>query len=71
MKIKYDQEVDALHIRVQENFVAMTKEVAEGVNLDLDHEGKLLGLEILNATERYSPSDFFNFTTEKSHFGSG
>lgn len=64
MKIEYDQEVDALYIRVQENFVATTKEVAEGMNFDFDKEGKLIGLEILNATERYSPSDIFNSSTE-------
>ena len=64
MKIEYDQEVDALYIRVQENIVATTKEVAEGVNLDFDKEGKLIGLEILDATERYSPSDIFNLSTE-------
>lgn len=52
MKIEYDQEVDALYIRVQEKFVATTKEIADGVNLDFDKDGKFIGLEILDATER-------------------
>ena len=64
MKIEYDREVDALYIRVQEKFVAQTQEVAEGINLDFDADGKLIGLEILDATERYSPSDIFNLSTE-------
>lgn len=64
MKIEYDREVDALYIKVQEKFVAKTQEVAEGVNLDFDVDGKLIGLEILDATERYAPSDIFNLSTE-------
>ncbi|MEK7821907.1 MAG: DUF2283 domain-containing protein [Planctomycetota bacterium] len=54
MKIEYDREVDALYIRIQEKEVSRTKEVAEGVNLDIDEEGKIIGLEIVGATERYS-----------------
>ena len=35
MKIEYDREVDALYIRIQEKDVYCTKEVDEGINLDL------------------------------------
>jgi uncharacterized protein YuzE len=41
MKIEYDKEVDALYIRIQEKHVARTQEVAEGVNLDFDADGRL------------------------------
>jgi uncharacterized protein YuzE len=64
MKIEYDQEVDALYIRVQEKYVARTQEVSDGVNLDFDEKGKLIGLEILDATKRYSQEDIFNLSTE-------
>lgn len=64
MKIEYDREVDALYVRLQEKFVAKTVEVDEGVNIDFDEEGKLIGLEILDATERYALSDVFNISTE-------
>ncbi len=64
MKIEYDQEVDALYIRVQEKYVARTQEIADGVNIDFDEEGKLIGLEILDATERYPRADIFNLSTE-------
>jgi uncharacterized protein YuzE len=69
MKIEYDQEVDALYIRVQEKHVARTQEVADGVNIDFDEEGKLIGLEILDATERYSRTDIFNLSTENLILG--
>jgi uncharacterized protein YuzE len=64
MKIEYDKEVDALYIRLQEKYVARTLEIEEGLNLDLDEEGKLIGLEVLDATERYTLSDIFNISTE-------
>jgi uncharacterized protein YuzE len=48
MKIEYDREVDALYVRLQEKYVARTVEIEEGLNLDLDDSGKLIGLEILD-----------------------
>lgn len=69
MKIEYDQEVDALYIRVQEKYVARTQEIADGVNIDFDEEGKLIGLEILDATERYPRADIFNLSTENLILG--
>lgn len=64
MKIEYDKEVDALYIRIQDSFVARTQEVSEGVNLDFDGQGRLIGLEVIDATKHYSLSDIFNLTTE-------
>jgi len=64
MKIEYDKEVDALYIRLQEKYVAKTLEIQEGINIDIDEDGKLVGLEILDATDRYALSDVFNISTE-------
>jgi uncharacterized protein YuzE len=64
MKIEYDRGVDALYIRLQEKYVAKTIELEEGLNLDFDENGKLIGLEVLDATDRYSLSDIFNISTE-------
>ena len=64
MRIEYDREVDALYVRLQEKYVARTIEIEEGLNLDLDENGKLIGLEVLDATERYSLTDIFNVATE-------
>ncbi len=64
MKIEYDREVDALYIRLQEKYVSRTVEIDEGVNIDFDENGKLIGLEVLDATERYTLADIFNISTE-------
>ena len=64
MKIEYDNEIDALYIRLQEKFVDHTLEIEEGLNIDFDESGKMIGLEVLDAVERYSLADIFNIATE-------
>jgi uncharacterized protein YuzE len=64
MKIEYDRDVDALYVRLQEKHVDRTTEIEEGINIDFDENGKLIGIEILDATERYSLADIFNISTE-------
>ena len=63
-QVEYDREVDALYIRIQEKAVSRTKEIEEGINLDIDEDNKIIGLEIIGATERYSQKDIFNLSTE-------
>lgn len=67
MKIEYDNQVDAIYIRLQEKYVTRTIEIEDGLNIDLDENGKLIGLEVLNATERYTLTDLFNISTENLH----
>ena len=64
MKIEYDKEVDALYIRLVETKIARTDEFVEGINLDFDEKGRLVGIEILNATEIYMPDELFTVSTE-------
>ena len=51
MRITYDEEADALYIAFGEG-PATVQEVAEGIAFDWDGEGKLLGIEILDAGKR-------------------
>lgn len=64
MKIEYDKEIDALYIRLQEKDVDRTLEIEEGLNLDFDRSGKMIGIEVLDAADRYSLADIFNIATE-------
>ncbi|MBN2129331.1 MAG: DUF2283 domain-containing protein [Sedimentisphaerales bacterium] len=52
MKISYDSEVDALRIVFRETTVT-TEHLAEGIAADYDSEGRLAGLEILDAVRRF------------------
>jgi uncharacterized protein YuzE len=51
MRVTYDEEADALYIAFGEG-LATVKEVVEGIALDWDEEGNLLGIEILDASKR-------------------
>ncbi len=52
MKISYDAEVDALSITFRETTFT-TKHLAEGIAADYDKDGRLAGLEILDAQKRF------------------
>ena len=56
MKISYDPEVDALSITFRETTVT-TKHLGEGIAADYDSEGRLAGLEILDAQKRFGGSE--------------
>lgn len=58
MRITYDSEVDALYIRFIETTVT-TNHVAEGIAVDYDSEGKIAGIEILDAVKRFGSKDVF------------
>jgi len=54
MRIEYDNDVDALYIRIQDKEVFRTQEIEEGVNVDLDEKGAVVGLEIIGAMETHA-----------------
>ena len=56
MKISYDPKVDALSITFRETTV-ITKHLGEGIAADYDAEGRLAGLEILDAQKRFGGSE--------------
>ena len=62
MRITYDSEVDALYIRFIETTV-ITNHVAEGIAADYDAEGRIAGIEILDAVKRFGSKDVFKKVT--------
>jgi uncharacterized protein YuzE len=58
MKIAYDAEVDAMSITFREATVT-TKELGDGIAADFDSEGRLAGIEILDAAKRLGGHDVF------------
>ncbi|MCC7210620.1 MAG: DUF2283 domain-containing protein [Candidatus Brocadia sp.] len=62
MRITYDSEVDALCIRFIETTVT-TSHVAEGIAVDYDADGKIAGIEILDAVKRFGSKDVFKKVT--------
>ncbi len=52
MRITYDAEADALYIRFLETTVT-TEDVAEGIAVDYAADGRIAGIEILDASKRF------------------
>lgn len=58
MTISYDSEVDALYIRFIETTVTSTH-VAEGITVDYAADGRMAGIEILDARKRFGGAEVF------------
>ncbi len=52
MKVTYDPETDTLTIRLKEKHISESDELQEGIIADLDSQGNIIGLEILDASQR-------------------
>ena len=52
MKIEYDQQADAMYIRLRAGKVIESEEVRPGVVLDFDAQGQVLGIEMLDVSQR-------------------
>ena len=52
MRVRFDQQADALYVRLDESPVAESEEVRPGVVLDLDERGEVVGIEILRVGRR-------------------
>ena len=64
MKIEYSKKADALYVYFKEKYVNTSKEVEEGVILDFDDNNQIIGIEILDASERFGKSDIANINIE-------
>ena len=51
MKISYDAEVDAMSITFSDTTVT-SRDLGDGIAAEFDAEGKLVGIEILDAAKR-------------------
>jgi uncharacterized protein YuzE len=65
VKIEYDPEADALYIQIREVHPNDNIDIEEGVTVDVDEQGHIVGLEILDASKRLSPSDLASITIQK------
>jgi len=64
MRIEYDKEADALYIVLRNIPASDSRDLEEGVTVDLDDEGHIVGLEILDASERLGLEALLNISIE-------
>lgn len=52
MEISYDKEADAIYIEFQKGEFAKNKKVDDFTIVDLDKQGNILGIELLDVSKR-------------------
>ena len=64
MKIYYDDEVDSLYLQIGNEEPEGVTEIAAGINLDLTKDGKLVGIEIIEASKKTNLETFLSYSIE-------
>lgn len=64
MKAYYDEQSDSLYLTLNNQEPDGVIEISEGVNLDTTIDGKISGIEILNASNRLNLDTLFSYTLE-------
>jgi len=64
MKVFYDKETDALYISLGDEKPEGVVEISEGVNLDTTAEDKIVGIEILKASEKMDLNTILSYSLE-------
>ena len=64
MKVYYDDDVDALYLKLGDEMPDGVIEISEGVNLDATSEGKLVGIEILKASKKIDIKTILSYKLE-------
>ncbi len=64
MRVFYDSEVDALYLQLGDGKPDGVDEIGEGVNLDLTEDGKLVGIEILEASKKMDIHTILSYSIE-------
>ena len=64
MKIEYSKEADAIDVYFTETHVAKSKEIEDGVVVDFGANGQVVGIEVLDVSQRFSLADIVNVSIE-------
>ncbi len=64
MRIKIDLESDALYFRISEDPIEESEEINNGLIVDYDASGKVVGIEILNIKEKFKMEDLTGLKLE-------
>ena len=58
MKVNFDQERDIMRISFEDGGYDISKEVDEGIVVDMSQDKKIMAIEIFDVSEKVSPKGF-------------
>jgi len=64
MKVHYDNEVDAIYIKLGNQRPDGVIEISEGVNLDTTAKNQIVGIEILHASKKMNIKTILSYELE-------
>ena len=64
MRMTMDKEADALYIRFDEAKIVESEEVSDGIILDFDASGRVVGFEMLYVRQRFPDADLLRVDVE-------
>jgi len=65
MRVRVDHAADAVYLNLTDRPIKDSAEIAEGIVVDYDDEGRIVGIEILDASKRTNdPAALKNFSFE-------
>jgi uncharacterized protein YuzE len=64
VKITYDPEGDVLYVQLRDVRPVDSVDVEEGVTAELDDQGHIVALEVLDASKRMTPEELANIHYE-------
>ena len=67
MKVTYDEEADALYMTLQEAEYYESDEIKEGLIIDYDEKGNVVGIEIVGASTYLDQEDLSTVNFEINH----
>lgn len=66
MKVNFDPKADALRIKFQDGEYEISKEIEEGVVIDMSKDHKIMAIEILDVSERIPKKNLKGITFDIS-----
>ncbi len=66
MRVVYNHDIDILAITLKADATVESDEVSPGIIVDLDAEGNIVGLEIMDASERVDQPGEMLYTTRQA-----
>ena len=57
MRVRVDRGADAVYLNLTDATIADSEEVADGIVVDYDDKGRIVGVEILDASKRTGNPD--------------
>ena len=69
MKVTYDKKVDAVYLELVKIKPEGVIEAADGINVDVTSDGKIVGIELLDASKKISIDSFLTYEIEAESMG--